>query len=266
MTTPKVLFFLALSSLGGAWLGCSGGTTATTPTTAATQGASAQVDAASLAAQHWHLTDATRADGSRIAELLPRADRPIQLDFTDGHVGVSNACNHMAGSFTLTGDAIRVGDVMATEMACEEPLMRAESAMGGVLRGGGTLRFEAGLLVWTTPGADTLRFRGEPTADTRYGGPGEQVFFEVAAQRTDCSHPEMPDYRCLSVRELHYDESWVVASRGEWQPLYQEIEGFTHAPGTRSVLRLRRYTIANPPADGSSVAYVLDMVVESAME
>jgi hypothetical protein len=87
MTTPKVLFFLALSLLGGAWLGCSGGTTATTPTTPTTQGTSAQVDAVSLAAQHWHLTDATRADGTRIAELLPRADRPIQLDFTDGHVG-----------------------------------------------------------------------------------------------------------------------------------------------------------------------------------
>ena len=266
MTTPKVLFFLALSVLGGSSLGgCSGGT-GPAPTTPTTQGASARVDAASLAAQHWHLTDATRADGARIAELFPDADRPIQLDFTDGRVGVSNACNHMAGSFTLTGDAIRVGDVMATEMACEEPLMHAESAMGSVLRGGGTLRFEGEQLVWMTPGSDTLRFRGEPTADTRYGGPGEQVFFEVAAQRTACSHPEMPDYRCLSVRELHYDESWIVASRGEWQPLYQEIEGFTHSPGTRTVLRLRRYTIANPPADGSSVAYVLDVVIESATE
>lgn len=260
MTTPKVLLFLALSLLGA----CSRSGSATT--TPSAQGASAQVDAASLSAQHWHLTDATRADGSRIAELFPRADRPIQLDFADGRVGVSNACNHMAGSYTLSGDAVSVGDVMATEMACEEPLMQAESAMGRVLRGGGTLRFEGEQLLWTTPGGDALRFRGEPTADTRYGGPGEQVFFEVAAQRTDCTHPEMPDYRCLNVRELHYDESWVVASRGEWQPLYQEIEGFTHAPGTRTVLRLRRYTIANPPADGSSVAYVLDMVVESATE
>jgi heat shock protein HslJ len=260
MTTPKVLFILVLSLLGAC--SRSGGST----TTPSARGASAYVDAASLSAQQWHLMDATHADGSRIAELFARADRPIQLHFADGRVGVSNACNHMAGSYTLSEDTVSVGDVMATEMACEEPLMQAESAMGRVLLGGGTLRFDGEQLLWTTPGGDVLRFRGEPTADTRYGGPGEQVFFEVAAHRTDCSHPEMPDYRCLNVRELHYDERWVVASRGEWQPLYQEIEGFTHAPGTRTVLRLRRYTIANPPADGSSVAYVLDMVVESAIE
>ena len=52
---------------------------------------------------------------------------------------------------------------------------------------------------------------------------------------------------------------------GEWQFLYQDIEGYAHEPGMRNVLRLNRYTIANPPADGSSVAYVLDMVVESEM-
>jgi len=108
MTTPKVLLLLALSLLGAC--SRSGGAT----TTPSAQGASAHVDAASLSAQHWHLTDATHADGSRIAELFPRADRPIQLDFADGRVGVSNACNHMAGSYTLSGDAVSVGDVHAT--------------------------------------------------------------------------------------------------------------------------------------------------------
>ena len=50
---------------------------------------------------------------------------------------------------------------------------------------------------------------------------------------------------------------------GEWQNFYDQIEGFSHQPGTRNVLRVNRYTVANPPADGSSQAFVLDMVVES---
>jgi len=42
--------------------------------------------------------------------------------------------------------------------------------------------------------------------------------------------------------------------------------GYTHEDGVRNVVRVKRYTIANPPADASSNAYVLDMVVESANE
>ncbi|HYM87381.1 MAG TPA: DUF4377 domain-containing protein, partial [Pseudoxanthomonas sp.] len=41
------------------------------------------------------------------------------------------------------------------------------------------------------------------------------------------------------------------------------IEGYTHEAGIRNVLRVKRYTIKHPPADGSSLVYVLDMVVES---
>ena len=68
----------------------------------------------------------------------------------------------------------------------------------------------------------------------------------------------------MQVREIKFDEQGLRAGEpGEWQPLFQDIEGFTHTPGTRNVVRVNRYTVANPPADGSSVAYVLDMVVES---
>ena len=47
---------------------------------------------------------------------------------------------------------------------------------------------------------------------------------------------------------------------------YDRIEGYSHEPGIRNVLRVDRYTIKNPPADASKYAYVLDLVVESANE
>ena len=54
-----------------------------------------------------------------------------------------------------------------------------------------------------------------------------------------------------------------TGKRGDWQPLFQDIEGFEHVAGTRNVVRVKRYRIQDPPADAPSVAYVLDMVVES---
>lgn len=257
MTKTHLLALLLLSLLGVC--GCGGATPTTTPT----ERSSGHVDDATLGARHWQLVEATGAEGARLGDLYPDPARPIQLDFAQGRVSVSNACNRMSGSYQLTGERLSVGDVMQTEMACEEPRMRAEAAIGRVLRAGATLRLEGDVLVWATPTGETLRLRGEPTAEARYGGPGERVFLEVAPQRVSCSHPEMPDYRCLHVRELRYDENGIVAARGEWEVLYQEIEGFTHEPGVRTVLRLARHRIADPPADASSIAYVLDLVVES---
>ena len=66
------------------------------------------------------------------------------------------------------------------------------------------------------------------------------------------------------MREITFDDNGLRSGEpGEWQNFYDQIEGFSHQPGTRNVLRVNRYTVANPPADGSSQAFVLDMVVES---
>ncbi len=70
--------------------------------------------------------------------------------------------------------------------------------------------------------------------------------------------------QCLQVRERKYGDNGVVTGPpGEWQPLYQSIEGYTHEAGIRNVLRVQRFNIKNPPADAPNTAYVLDMVVES---
>ena len=125
-------------------------------------------------------------------------------------------------------------------------------------------RGEAPQLELVAANGDTLVFNRTPTPQTRYGSEGTTVFFEVAPQRKPCSHPLIPNMQCLLVREVHYDERGLkTGTPGEWQPLYQEIEGYTHTPGTRNVLPLKKFDVTNPPPDASSVAYTLDMVVES---
>ena len=80
-------------------------------------------------------------------------------------------------------------------------------------------------------------------------------------------HPLIQDMQCLQVRELRYDaQGRKSGDTGEFLHFYDSIEGYTHQPGVRNVLRLQRYTRQNVPADASKYAYVLDMVVESANE
>src|SRR3546814_17623082 len=89
---------------------------------------------------------------------------------------------------------------------------------------------------------------------------------EIAPQRIDCNHPMMPDYKCLQVREIRYDDSGVKQPPGEWEAFYGDIEGFEFCAGERKVLRLKKFDKPDPvPAVASPVAYVLDMVVESAL-
>jgi len=227
--------------------------------------APAGIDAKTLLASHWLLTGAVDGAGQRIDALFPDPAKPLQLDFTEGRVAVSGGCNQMGGGYALAGDRLSVGPLVQTKMFCGGgALMAADEAISERLAGEGSLAAgEDGTLVLTTAGGDRLTFAGAPTADARYGGEGERVFLEVAAQRVACPHAMIPDHRCLHVREIAYDDSGAVRKTGEWEFLYQEIEGYTHEPGVRNVLRLKRYKVPNPPMDGSSIAYVLDMVVES---
>jgi heat shock protein HslJ len=227
------------------------------------------VDATLLPKYHWRLATATDGNGQRIEALFAQPDKPVQLDFNDGRLGIGNTCNRMGGTYTLSGTTLTAGRLTSTMMACADPkVMALDDEVGKRLEG--TLKMAAGggdapTLTLTTASGDVLAFAGEPTAETRYGGPGERVFLEVASETKPCSHPLIPDKQCLQVREIAYDDKGLkVGTPGAYEHFYDSIEGYTHEPGIRNVLRVNRYTVKNPPADASSKVYVLDMVVESA--
>ncbi len=225
-------------------------------------------DAAALSAHHWRLTDAKDARGQRIDALFVDADKPLQLDFAEGRVGVSNTCNRMGGAYSVEGGRLKVGRMVSTQMACADArLMALEREIGERLEGASTLALQSGdapTLALTTGNGDVLTFNGEPTAETRYGGKGETAFLEIAAQTRPCSHPLIPGMQCLQAREIEYDAQGVkTGADGVFQNLYEGIEGYAHEPGVRNVLRVKRYERDPVPADASPTVYVLDMVVES---
>ena len=223
-----------------------------------------------LARYHWQLHDAVDADNQRLDALFGTTDKPpLQLDFTSDQLSVHNACNAIGGGYRIVDGHLVVSSLRQTMMACTDAtLMQRETTIKAVLRGRPTLIVSTPgttpLLTLASASGQTLTFAGQPTAETRYGGPGQTVFLEVAPQTVPCPHPPMPDKTCLQVRERHYDANGLrVGEPGPWQPLQQDIEGYVHQPGVRNVLRVKRYTLKQPPADAPSSAYVLDRVVES---
>lgn len=224
--------------------------------------------AALLPTHHWRLTAATDAQGQHIAPLFVRADAPVQLDFVDNRLAVSNTCNRMSGGFALEGSTLTLSPVASTMMACADPKLAAlDAEFGKRLAGALAVAATAGdtpEMTLTNAGGDRMVFQGTPTAATRFGGPGERIFLEVGPETKPCNHPLIPDKQCLQVREIRFDANGVRSGEpGPWQNFFDEIEGYTHQPGVRNVLRIDRYTRKNVPADASRYAYVLDMVVES---
>lgn len=81
-------------------------------------------------------------------------------------------------------------------------------------------------------------------------GPKEEIVtLDVASGYITCSRPPMGiESECLQVR-ANSDEPWSV--------FYDSVEGFDYEPGFEYTLRVAVREIADPPQDGSSLAYRL---------
>ncbi len=220
----------------------------------------------------WTLRAATEADGKPVDALLVPG-KPFVLRFREGGVSARGGCNTMNARWRLTPqNAMTIGRLASTQMACEPALMAADAALTRAFGTPLQARVESAAggadatLTLITGTQQTLTFDGRRTLAAQYGAP-TRVFLEVAAQRVACTPALQPPTTCLQVRELRFDDKGLrVGAPGPWQPFYGEIAGYTHVPGTANVLRLNRYTRQQVPADASAYVYELDMVVESRSE
>ena len=104
---------------------CSGG--AATPASARRprRAASASAGALELDGTTWLLTDYVSPDGAVFT--VPAAVTPL-LAFEGGNITGNAGCNTFNATYTITGDAIEIGPIMSTKMACEEPMSTVEGA------------------------------------------------------------------------------------------------------------------------------------------
>lgn len=219
-----------------------------------------------LESHRWTLASATDAKGRPIAGLPGAKDRPVVFSFADGRLNIEGGCNRSFGGYQIDGEGrLVVGRMASTMMACEPALMKVDATLADLLAQPAKIEIAPGaeptLRLLAASGA-TLGFGGKLTLEARYGAPA-RVFLEVAAQTVACNNPVNGATTCLQVRERSFDANGLPQPvAAGWQPFYDPIEGYTHQPGVRNVLRLKRYTRDN--TDGSQTFFwVLDLVVES---
>ncbi|WP_115046247.1 META domain-containing protein [Xanthomonas arboricola] len=216
---------------------------------------------ATLRAQHWQLQQASDAHGSALRSLFVAGTAPLQLDFSDQRIQVSQTCNALGADYSVAQAQLQIGRVVSSKRLCAQPRRMAQERAASELLSG---RFAVALdtaqpvpqLTLTRSDGTRLVFAGVATADTRYGGHGQTLLIEVAADTVPCGTD--PARRCLQLREQGADGQ---PATGDWQPFDGSIEGFEHEAGIRTLLRVTRYPAASG-TDGAPV-YVLDQMIEA---
>ena len=74
----------------------------------------------------------------------------VTISFTADSVAVDTPCNDMGASVEYSPSTLTVGPVMATEMACEAPLMEQDQLIADVLAGNPTWQVADGILTLTS--------------------------------------------------------------------------------------------------------------------
>jgi heat shock protein HslJ len=228
---------------------------------------------AQLRAQDWDIAAAYDAQGQATSNWRLDKRPAMRLHFESQRVSMQNLCNAINASYTLEDGRIQISRPVSTKRACMSlKLMALEQRMTAQLptvqrfdlRDGPApqlvLHFANGSrweLTSSSAPASTLALASTPTPQAQPSDAGEIIFLEVAPQRAACSRGKPKGAQCLRVREVRHAGNGVKQHAGQWQILQGEIEGYTHKPGVRNVLRVRRLQRQDAPA------YVLDTVVES---
>lgn len=223
--------------------------------------------AQTLERNRWTLESATDSQNRAIDVLAPQKDRSVVFTFSGTRLSIQGPCNRIMGSYQINAAGqLTVNGTAAGMMACDPALMKGDAVLSRMLATPLHVELSNGAsprLRLMSAGSETLILAGQATPEALYGAPSI-IFLEVSDQQVACKNPPAPNTSCLQVRERHYDEKGLpVGPPGEWQPLYQNIEGYTHKEGIRNVLRLKRFNRKPVSPDGSSTLYVLDIVVES---
>jgi heat shock protein HslJ len=215
----------------------------------------------------WSLTSATDGQAQSIATLFPADGPPYTLTFSAPLLNFQGGCNNFGGGFQINARGeLEAGPMRSTMMACEPALMQADTALAALLAQPLHIAITWGVppqLQLQTAASETLVFKGQVTPEAVYGA-GTLIFLEVDAMELPCRNPRNAQTTCLQVREISFDEQGLrTATSGPWQPFYDDIEGYTHTPGERNVLRVKRFDRGAAREDAAQAVYVLDLIIET---
>lgn len=199
------------------------------------------------------------------------APKPLVLHFdAQGRLGIATSCNGMGTTWKIENNQMMTGDLISTQMACDEASMQQEKVATDLFN----KRAAPFILDLKNPEQPSLSivsatgqkyiFTGKMTAETQYQTQAETIFLEISPEIQACKG--ITPQTCLHVREIKYAENGLkIQVDKDWTLFYEQIQGYQHNPAEQQVVRIKRYEIKNPAADQSKYAYVHDMTIERAV-
>lgn len=197
------------------------------------------------------------------------SDRPIVLHFAENRLSIETGCNNQGTSWKIEGGKLVTSNLMSANMMCPPALMKQEALSGSIFQNQAIpFSIDASnpdqpTLTVTDAKGQKYVFTGKMTPETQYQSQGEIIFLEISPETKQCTG--VAKQTCLQVREIKYADNGVKTQVDkDWTLFYDQIQGYTHNPDQRVILRVKRYEIKNPAADQSKYAYVHDLTVEQA--
>jgi hypothetical protein len=233
-------------------------------------------DLGMLEAYNWYLVEAHTMKGEPLPVLTPAGMDPMKMQIR-GHSLDVEGCNIRRESFDLRDQQLVQRNsngylVTRTLSGCVGAPARADDAMLILFNGNPRYQLlpsssKAGerYLALESPADMIAVFRGEATAETRYGSKGETIWFDIAPRTLRCSASGRTDCDCLQVREVfslrdsgRYSDDTTAEGAGPWQLLCDGIEGLDARAdfGNGQYFPLKRFR-RETPAGGTASAYVV---------
>ena len=196
-----------------------------------------------------------------------KASKPLVLSFDDNQrLSIQTGCNNQGGTWKVEGNTIVTSPLASTMMACADDLMQQERLSADIFSEKKvpftlSTQNDQAILTITDSKGQKYTLLGKMTAEAKYQSEGKIVFLEISPQTKSCTG--VAPQTCMQVREIKYDDKGIKTYADKnWSLYYGQIEDFEHNPNQRVIVRVKRFDIKNPAADQSSIADVLDMVVE----
>ena len=196
-----------------------------------------------------------------------KASKPLVLSFDDNQrLSIQTGCNNQGGTWKVEGNTIVTSPLASTMMACADDLMQQERLSADIFSEKKvpftlSTQNDQAILTITDSKGQKYTFLGKMTAEAKYQSEGKIVFLEISPQTKSCTG--VAPQTCMQVREIKNDDKGIKTYADKnWSLYYGQIEDFEHNPNQRVIVRVKRFDIKNPAADQSSIADVLDMVVE----
>lgn len=169
-----------------------------------------------------------------------------RLTFEAERLGVRSGCNTGGGAYRIVEGKLIAERIASTMMACPPPLDAFERGLFALLQAQPVIAVADDELVLES-GEHRARFQRAATPSTS----ARTKFIYVASERKACTG--VIPMQCLQVRER---------PEQPWSLFYGNIEGFEPEPGVEYRLRILEEDVPNAPADGSTLKWWLDLVVE----